>query len=79
MSAARTLRNIHYWLSPFLMITIVVIATSGALLAVKKDFAALQPPTRPGSSIDLPRPLAGLPARVGAGPARARWNPLAGY
>lgn len=65
MSVARTLRSIHYWLSPFLMITIVVIATTGALLAVKKDFAALQPPTRDGSSTELPdRSLPSLLASV---------------
>jgi uncharacterized iron-regulated membrane protein len=79
MSAARTLRNIHYWLSPFLMITIVVIATTGALLAVKKDFAALQPPTRAGSSIDLSdRSLASLLASVRGLPGHGgtRWQDI---
>jgi uncharacterized iron-regulated membrane protein len=54
---ARTLRQIHYWASVFLIVTILVVSVSGTLLLLKKDFDALQPPvaagTAPGLS-DLP-------------------------
>lgn len=63
MSAARLLRKIHYWTSLPLMLTIFVIAITGSLLALKKDFAVLQPPTLTGSRPgDLARPLADIVA-----------------
>jgi uncharacterized iron-regulated membrane protein len=69
VTAPRLLRLIHYWISLPLLFTIFVIAVSGTLLALKKDFAALQPPTqsgiRPG---ELRRPLADLVAAVGTVP-----------
>lgn len=72
MSAARALRTVHYWLSPFLMITVIVIAATGVLLAVKKDVAALQPPTLTGSSIELSdRSLPSLVASVRRLPGHA--------
>ncbi len=65
MSAARLLRQIHYWISLPLLLTVFVIATTGTLLALKKDFAALQPPTQTGSRPgDLGRPLADTVAAV---------------
>lgn len=58
MNFARLLRQIHYWISLPLMLTVFVIATTGSVLALKKDFAALQPPTQSGSRPgDLSRPL----------------------
>ncbi|MEO7634748.1 MAG: PepSY-associated TM helix domain-containing protein [Sphingomicrobium sp.] len=64
MSAApRLLRKIHYWTSLPLMLTIFVIAVTGSLLALKKDFATLQPPTQSGSRPgDLRQPLADIVA-----------------
>lgn len=79
MSVARTLRSIHYWLSPFLMITVVVIAATGVLLSVKKDFATLQPPTREGSTTDLSdRSLPSLLASVQRLPGHGatRWHDI---
>lgn len=73
MSAQRLLRKIHYWLSAFLMITLFIIAVTGALLALKKDFPALQPQgadgTRPGLS---DRPIASLASSVTTVPGHAR-------
>ena len=61
MRAARTLRRLHYWIALPLMITVTVIAVSGSLLALRKDFAALQPPTREGARPgDLQRPVGDL-------------------
>jgi uncharacterized iron-regulated membrane protein len=73
VSAGRLLRKIHYWTSLPLLVTVFVIAISGTLLALKKDFAALQPPTQSGSRPgDLQRPLseivaAALPAAKASG------------
>ena len=65
MTAARLLRQIHYWISLPLLLTIFVIATTGTLLALKKDFATLQPPTQAGSRPgDLRRPLSDAVAAV---------------
>jgi uncharacterized iron-regulated membrane protein len=44
MSHARLFRLVHYWGSVLLLITTVVVATTGILLALRKDFPALQPP-----------------------------------
>lgn len=61
MSTQRTLRKIHYWLSPFLLVSVFVIAGTGALLALKKDFAVLQPVGRDGTKPGLSdRPLSSL-------------------
>ncbi len=65
MSAARLFRKIHYWASLPLFLTIFLIATTGATLALKKDVAALQPPTQDGTQPgDLSRPVADLVAAV---------------
>ncbi len=65
MSAARLFRKIHYWASLPLFLTIFLIATTGATLALKKDVAALQPPTQEGTRPgDLSRPVADLVAAV---------------
>lgn len=65
MSAARLLRKIHYWVSLPIFFTIFLIATTGATLALKKDFAALQPATQQGARPgDLSRPVADLVAAV---------------
>jgi len=77
MSPARLLRQIHYWISLPLMFTIFVIAGSGTLLALKKDFAALQPPTQTGARPgDLSRPLADAVAAVATVPGHegTRWQ-----
>ncbi len=77
VTPARLLRQVHYWISLPLLFTIFVIAISGTLLALKKDFAALQPPTqagaRPGA---LGRPLSDLVAAVASVPGHAatRWQ-----
>lgn len=79
MSAQRTLRKIHYWLSPALMITLFVIAVTGSLLAVKKDFNALQAPTLDGAAPGLPdRPMSSLLTSVQAVPGQAavRWQDI---
>lgn len=77
MSLPRFWRKVHYWASLPLFLTIFLIATTGAMLALKKDVAALQPPTlagaRPG---DLSRPVADLVAAVQTVPrhAQATWQ-----
>ena len=65
-------RKVHYWISLPLMLTILVIAVTGILLSVKKDFDSLQPPTQEGSNIgDLQRPVADLVAAVARAPGHA--------
>lgn len=79
MSLAKIFRKIHYWLSPLLMLTVIVIAVTGSLLAVKKDFSALQAPTRRSASTDLPdRSLPSLVAAVRGLPGHEaiRWNDI---
>jgi uncharacterized iron-regulated membrane protein len=72
VTAARLLRQIHYWISLPLLFTIFVVAVTGTLLALKKDFAALQPPTQSGSRPgDLQRPVAELVADVATVPGHA--------
>ena len=72
MSAQRTLRRIHYWIALPLIATILVIAVSGSLLAVRKNFATLQPPTREGAKPgDLSRPVGDLVAAVRTVPGHA--------
>lgn len=77
VSLPRLLRKIHYWSSLPIFFTIFLIATTGATLALKKDFAALQPPTLAGSRPgDLSRPVADLVAAVRTVPghAQTRWR-----
>ncbi len=50
----RTLRLIHYWLTAFTLVTVAVVAITGVLLALKKDFDVLQPPTASASAPGLP-------------------------
>jgi uncharacterized iron-regulated membrane protein len=72
VTAARLLRQIHYWISLPLLATIFVIAATGSLLALKKDFAALQPPTRTGSAPGhLQRPISDLVAAVASIPGHS--------
>ena len=77
MGAARIFRQVHYWISLPLLVTIFVIAATGTLLALKKDFAALQPPTRSGAAPGkLDRPISDLIAAVSSVPGHAgtRWE-----
>lgn len=65
MSRSSKLRKIHYWVALPLIATMLVIAVSGSLLAVRKSFASLQPPTRQGVKPgDLRRPVGDLVAAV---------------
>ncbi len=65
LSAQRLIRLIHYWISLPLMFTVFVIAVTGSLLALKKDFDSLQPPTQQGAAPgELGRPVADLVAAV---------------
>jgi uncharacterized iron-regulated membrane protein len=69
VTTARLLRQIHYWISLPLLVTIFVIAATGSVLALKKNFAALQPPTQSGSAPgELQRPIADLIAAVASVP-----------
>jgi uncharacterized iron-regulated membrane protein len=54
MSATRLFRKVHYWASLALFVTVFVIAITGSLLALKKDFDVLQPPTLDGTAQGLP-------------------------
>jgi uncharacterized iron-regulated membrane protein len=77
VTAAKLLRQIHYWISLPLLFTIFVVAITGTLLALKKDFAALQPPTQNGARPgDLRRPVADFVAAVATAPGQAgtRWQ-----
>lgn len=61
----RTLRLIHYWLTAFTLVTVAMVAVTGLLLSLKKDFDALQPPTATASAAGLPAtPLDRLVATV---------------
>ena len=76
MSAApRLLRKIHYWTSLPLLFTVFVIAITGSLLALKKDFVTLQPPTQTGSRPGhLQRPLADIVAAALPAAKAASWQ-----
>lgn len=50
---ARTLRLVHYWASLSLVVTTLVVAVTGILLALKKDFDMLQPPVARSSAPGL--------------------------
>ena len=72
MKAAQLWRKVHYWTSLPLFLTIFVIATTGVLLSLKKDFDSLQPPTQIGSAPgELRRPVADLVAAVATVPGHA--------
>ena len=69
MTTARLFRQIHYWISLPLLVTVFIIAATGSMLALKKDFAALQPPTKSGSAPgDLHRPISDLVAAASSVP-----------
>jgi uncharacterized iron-regulated membrane protein len=73
----RTLRLIHYWLTAFTLFTVAMVAVTGVLLSVKKEFDVLQPPTAEGTSPGLPATrLDRLLAAVTAEPGRSalRWQ-----
>ncbi len=75
----RTLRLIHYWLTAFTLFTVAMVAVTGVLLAVKKEFDVLQPPTAEGTSPGLPATrLDRLLAAVTAEPGRSAltWNDI---
>ena len=72
MSFARLFRQIHYWGSLLLIVTTLVVAATGILLILKKDFAALQPPTLDGQTAGLSdAPLSALLAAVATTPGYA--------
>lgn len=72
MKAALLWRKVHYWTSLPLFLTIFVIASTGILLSLKKDFDSLQPPTLAGSAPgELGRPVADLVAAVATVPGHA--------
>jgi uncharacterized iron-regulated membrane protein len=72
VSTARFFRKVHYWTSLPLLLTIFVIAGTGTLLALKKDFASLQPPTQAGARAgELHRPLADLVSAAATVPGHA--------
>lgn len=61
----RTFRLIHYWLTAFTLVTVAVVAITGVLLSLKKDFDVLQAPTARASAPGLPAtPLDALLAAV---------------
>lgn len=67
MFLARLFRKIHYWGSLVLMVTTLVVATTGVLLALRKDFAVLQPPQQRSSIGALSdRPISALVKAVTA-------------
>lgn len=67
----RTLRKIHYWLTAFTLLTVAVVAVTGVLLTLRKDFAVLQPPVATAAAPGLPPvPLDRLLVAVRAVPGR---------
>ena len=67
MPLPKLLRDIHYWGSLVLLLTTLVVATTGILLAVRKDFHQLQPVQQEGSRAGLSeRPISGMLAAVNA-------------
>lgn len=67
----RTLRLIHYWLTAFTLVTVAMVAITGVLLSLKKDFDVLQPPTAAASAPGLPAtPLDRLLEGIAAEPGR---------
>ncbi|MFN3820480.1 PepSY domain-containing protein [Blastomonas sp.] len=73
----RTLRLIHYWLTAFTLVTVAMVAVTGVLLSLKKDFDVLQPPSAAASAPGLPAtPLDRLLAAVAkdSGNATLSWR-----
>ena len=69
MPLPKLLRDIHYWGSLVLLTTTLIVATTGLLLAVRKDFHQLQPVQQEGSQSGLSdRPISGLLKAVSAHP-----------
>lgn len=69
----RTLRLVHYWLTAFTLVTVAMVAITGVLLALKKDFDVLQPPSAEASAPGLPAtPLDRLLAAVATQPGRSK-------
>jgi uncharacterized iron-regulated membrane protein len=69
MPLPKLLRDIHYWGSIVLMVLTLVVAVTGILMAVRKDFHQLQPAQREGSQAGLSdRPISGMLAAVNAHP-----------
>ena len=50
----KTFRKIHYWLTALTLVTILVVAVTGVLLTLKKEFATLQPPLATAVAPGLP-------------------------
>ena len=73
----RTLRLVHYWLTAFTLVTVAVVAFTGVLLSLKKDFDVLQAPTAAASAPGLPpTPLDRLLTAVAAetGSSQLGWQ-----
>ncbi len=67
MSLARLFRDIHYWGSLVLLATTLIVASTGILLAVRKDFHQLQPVQQEGVRAGLSdRPISGMLKAVNA-------------
>jgi uncharacterized iron-regulated membrane protein len=72
-SMGRTLRLVHYWLTAFTLVTVAMVAITGVLLSLKKDFDVLQPPSAEASAPGLPAtPLDRLLAAVATQPGRGK-------
>ncbi len=68
----RTLRLVHYWLTAFTLVTVAVVAITGVLLSLKKDFDVLQAPTAEASAPGLPATsINRLVAAVASEPGRS--------
>ena len=50
MKLNKQLRKIHYWISPFIFIPILIILSTGLLLQLKKQSDWIQPPIQQGVS-----------------------------
>ena len=50
MKLNKQLRKIHYWISPFIFIPILIILSTGVLLQLKKQSDWIQPPIQQGVS-----------------------------
>ena len=50
MKLNKQLRKIHYWISPFIFIPILIIFSTGILLQLKKQSDWIQPPIQQGVS-----------------------------
>lgn len=50
MKLNKQLRKVHYWISPFIFIPILIIVSTGILLQLKKQSDWVQPPIQQGVS-----------------------------